>query len=227
MAGLGIICGMEAEAAALGPWREDIEVSVRISGARPDRAEEQALDLIEKGATALLSWGIAGALAPGLQSGQVLRPSIVLAPGGLRYEVGLEPGSDGILVGMDHLVRTPAEKKGLRAASNAISVDMESHRVAKVAHLRKVPFGVIRVVSDPAERYLPKIAENALNEQGRPKIGAVLWSILGRPSDLPMLLQAGQDSKRALKVLGCVAAKHLPRLLERAGDPRSILPQSS
>lgn len=214
MSGLGIICGMEAEAAALGPWREDLNVSVRISGARPDRAEAQARDLATQGATALLSWGIAGALAPGWANGKLIRPAAVLAPGGKRYEVSLRPGTDGVLVGMDHLILEPAEKKGLRAASGALAVDMESHRVAKVACESGMQFGVIRVVSDPADRSLPKLAETALDEAGQPRFWHVLMGLMRRPRELPALIRAGQDSKNALAVLAQAAREHIPETLK-------------
>ena len=202
---LGVLCGMEAEARALGPWREHLDIAVRVSGARPDRTEAQARELVGMGARGLLSWGIAGGLVPGFACGRLIRPSVVLAPGGGRHEVDLDPGRDGLLVGSDEIVLTMAEKKGFRAATGGVAVDMQSHRVARVAAEAELRFGVIRAISDPAQCGLPRLAATALGEDGRPKAGAVALGLARWPGDLPKLIRAGRQSRRALETLAEVA----------------------
>ena len=205
---IGIICGMASEVRALGRWAEDPRVVVAVSGARPERAEAEARRLLAEGAVALLSWGIAGALAPGLRTGALVRPAIVVGPDNTRWPVTLVPG-DGVLAGYDKLVRHVEAKAGLRAATGAVAVDMESHQVARVATEAGVPFGVVRVISDIADRELPALIEYALTEEGRPRIDAVILGLLRRPYELPGLIAAGRESSAALAVLSSVADETL------------------
>jgi nucleoside phosphorylase len=82
---LGIVCGMAAEARALGRWARDPRVAVAISAGRPDRAETEARCLVEAGVGTLLSWGIAGALDPALGPGALIVPDEVIGPDGIAY----------------------------------------------------------------------------------------------------------------------------------------------
>src|SRR5690625_3834743 len=82
---LGIIAGMEAEAATLGRWRTDARVEVAISAGRPGRAAAETERLIARGASALLSWGIAGGLDAGLSPGDLLVADGVVEPGGRPF----------------------------------------------------------------------------------------------------------------------------------------------
>lgn len=82
---LGIIAGMEAEAAALGEWREDSRIAVAISAGRPNRATAETERLVERGASVLISWGIAGGLDPGLSPGDLLVADGVIEPGGRPF----------------------------------------------------------------------------------------------------------------------------------------------
>ena len=54
---------------------------VRAGGGTPAGAAAAARALIEEGATALVSFGLAGGLDPELRPGRVLIPSIILADG--------------------------------------------------------------------------------------------------------------------------------------------------
>lgn len=82
---LGIVCGMEAEAAALGAWRDDPRLAVEVTGGRPERAEAAAARLADADVLALLSWGIAGGLDPSLGRGTLVVPDGVIVPGGLPF----------------------------------------------------------------------------------------------------------------------------------------------
>ncbi|MFN7174685.1 MAG: hypothetical protein ACK4MT_08280, partial [Thermaurantiacus tibetensis] len=77
---VGIVCGLASEAAALGL------PGVAVSGARPEMAEAHARRLAAEGAEALLSVGLAGALAPGLAPGDLLVPARVVTAEGRGFE---------------------------------------------------------------------------------------------------------------------------------------------
>lgn len=216
MARIGIICGMEAEARALGDWAHDPEVCVAISGARPHVAEMAARKYAGDGARCLVSFGIAGALEPGLAPGDLLvgravstgMVTLPLANPGAGVE-----GRRVSLAGSDKLVPDAAAKATLWQATGAAAVDMETHRVALAARDLGVPCYAIRAVSDPADRALPASAADALGEDGRPRIGHVLLGLARRPWDLPSLLAAKRDSDAALAALRAVADDLLAALL--------------
>lgn len=79
---LGILCGIEAEARALGIWADDPRVVVAISGGRPERAAAETERLAGRGVRMLLSWGIAGGLDPALVTGTLVVPDGVIVAGG-------------------------------------------------------------------------------------------------------------------------------------------------
>ena len=78
------MCGLRAEARALGALSGDQRLTVGISGARPDRATLLAREMAGSGVDMLVSWGIAGGLDPALPSGTLILPGAVAGPDGLR-----------------------------------------------------------------------------------------------------------------------------------------------
>lgn len=241
---LGIIAGMEAEAAALGSWRGDPRIQIAISAGRPDRAEQEAKRLADLGISALLSWGIAGGLDPQLLPGALIIADGVVEPGGRpfafddalitscraalagdgialptdrgRHDPAREPAklaNSQLLAGSETVLCKPAEKAALRHRTGAVAVDMETHRVAAIARDAGLPCIAIRAISDPAGRKLPALVASALDENGRPRIKAVLTGIASRPWDLPALIRAGGDSRAALRALSDKAGLLIPALL--------------
>ena len=259
---LGILCGITAEAAALGRWRDDPRVTVAIAAGRPARAESEAGRLASAGVRALLSWGIAGGLDPALPPGAMLVADGVIEPGGRPFafdpalvaacravlptaktdlpprpdragqgDVGGNPEAPPIrnqgfcgarlLAGSDAVLFTPAAKAALRRRTGAAAVDMESHRIASAARDARIPCLAVRAVSDPADRRLPALAADALDSAGRPRAAAVLGGIVRRPWDLPALIAAGRDSRKALTALARAAEVALPALLAALDDQRA------
>jgi adenosylhomocysteine nucleosidase len=216
---LGLICGMEVEARALGKLRAHPRLVVGISAAQPDRATELAEQMIAQGVDVLVSWGIAGALSGELESGALLVPQTVIDPAGNRFEMsGLQPLSSAepvVLAGSDVIVPTPAAKAELRSTTGAVAVDMETHRVAQVATRTKTPCMAIRSISDPADRALPPGTEHALDDAGRPRILPVLGGLLTHPLRLPALLAAKRDLDCALGTLSDLGAGLIEGMLDR------------
>ena len=96
---------------------------------------------------------------------------------------------------------TRADKAALFAQSGAAAVDTESLFVAHAAHRARVPFLVLRAISDPAEISLPPAASVGLDEDGNPAILSVLLSLLKNPFQLPGLIRAARDADKALDAL--------------------------
>ncbi len=231
---LGIVCGMESERRALGSIASDPRVRVGISGARPERAASEATRLANAGCVALLSWGLAGGLAPGLKSGDPVTARRVLSEGAGPLALTPVPNTEDakLCFGSEEVILTPEAKATLHQRSQAAFVDMETHRIAVIGAEAGLPVYALRAIADPAEHALPALAANVLDHAGRPRIGWVMAGLIRRPWELPALLQAKRDSDAALAGLSRAAEEHLPRLLDRLsedpskGRPTGWRPQS-
>ncbi|MCW5731046.1 MAG: phosphorylase [Alphaproteobacteria bacterium] len=203
----GIVTGLASEAAiARRLWPDAL---IGCAASRPEKAMAEAARLADAGAGALLSFGIAGGLEPGLAPGTLVVATEIVTEDGrhpchpalrdwlraLLPEARLAP-----VFGSDRPAASEADKASLRARG-AFAVDMESAAVAAIASRRGLPFAVLRAIADPAERALPAAALDAVDDNGRPAIGRVLRALLRRPGDLPALLRLGRDSRLAHRSL--------------------------
>src|SRR4029077_11025626 len=90
-------------------------------------------------------------------------------------------------------------KAKLFRQTGAVVVDTESHIVAMLADA--IPFAVLRVVLDAEHSELPPAALVALGPDGKVRLGAVLGSVLKRPSQIPALFRTARDSRLAFAAL--------------------------
>lgn len=223
MTRLGIVTGLAAESDCLERAARALPDHARpliyCAGADPGRALSGAEQLIAQGAEALVSFGIAGGLAPHLRPGVMVLADAVLAPDGRRiatdeaWRTRLEGRARAVcttvvapMTGYDSVVRSAADKAALFGATGAVAVDMESHAVAAAAHAATLPLLVVRVVADPAARRIPLAASSAVDVTGRVRIGPVLRRLLATPGDFWPLLRLAADNRRAFAALGRVAA---------------------
>ncbi|MHB8530522.1 MAG: phosphorylase family protein [Caulobacteraceae bacterium] len=193
------IVGMEAEA--------------RIARRAGMRAAVGGRDLDERalgGTTGVLSFGLCGALAPDLRVGDLVIARAVVA-GEERWSVdeawrtrlaaALPAARGAVIVGMETIAATAAQKAALRQASAADVVDLESHLAARLARRHALPFAALRAVSDAAHRSLPTSALAGLRADGRSDPSAVLVRLLRRPRELPALVRAAWEAGQALAAL--------------------------
>ena len=199
--GVGIVTGLAAEARIARPLG-----IVAAGGGRPAGAEAAALRLMAQGASALVSFGLAGGLDPALPSGAVVLPATVLLDSeewrcdpALAARLGAR--ALGAIYGGGQIVATRAAKSALHARTGAIAVDLESAAVARVAARFGLPFAVLRAICDPADRALPRAALVALDQAGRIGPVRVAWAVLSRPQDIPALIRLGGDAARARHAL--------------------------
>jgi len=196
---LGVVVGLAAEARIARRLGE-----VAVAGARPAGAEAAAEALVARGATALLSFGLAGGLDPNLNPGDVIVPVAVL-DAGRRYFTdedlcrALGGSTVSLLAAGEALVGDAREQRLLSTRTGASAVDLESGAVARVAQRYALPFAVLRAVCGPAQRSLPPAALVALNDRGAIRPFRVLGSIMIRPWQVPALLRLA---------LGAVLARH-------------------
>lgn len=216
---VGMVVALEEEARTLLP-RGDLHrettlcitpsVGMRLCGMGPDRAAQAARALLAEGATALVSYGVAGALAPGLTSGALLLPDRVSflgtcwavdAPWRARIQHCLGPHvnlADGLLLTLKEPVATAAEKARLRHETGAVAVDMESGAVLAAAAAAGVPGVVLRAIVDPADVSLPRSAWEGLDGHDRPRVTDVVKTLLRRPWELAAMLRLGIHFRTAI-----------------------------
>jgi len=175
---------------------------------------EAALDRLAGEARGFISIGLAGALAPGLRSGQWIVPDAVLADGERyptdslwtdRLQACLGGATRGLLLGRNEMAAEAREKAALYRATGAQTVDMESHIVARVAHRHRLSMVAARVVSDASHQTLPPAARVGMRPDGGMDLAAVLRSLMRNPFQLAALIRTGLEAEKGFRALlrGC------------------------
>jgi len=211
---LGIVTALEMERRWVRPT--DRAVLVEAGGMGRLRAEAAAAHLLDRGASALVSWGIAGGLDPSLEPGTVVVPEVVLdAEGGhRRADAGWRdrllarigdhvPTSVGSVLHADKVVASPTGKREFYERWQAAAVDMESAGVARIAEDAGVPWIVVRAVGDAADHELPRAVTKVFDDRGRLRIGAVLGLVV-RLSLWPVLISLGRANAAAGRTMRMV-----------------------
>jgi adenosylhomocysteine nucleosidase len=201
---------------AAGGLRAEARIAARADSVRAvagggdgGRLEELIEHQVAAGGQAIISFGIAAGLAPGMAAGTCLIGGDVLHAGksyraDAAWTARLEEmlGSERVAIaGVDHPLTSAHEKQALNAASGAVAADMESHIVARHATRHGLPFAVLRVIADPAERNIPPAALAGMRSDGGIDFLAVLASLLKHPGQLPALLRLAADTRRAMAAL--------------------------
>lgn len=205
-----VITGLAAEARiAAGPG-----IRTLAGGGHAKRLEADLEDAIAQGGRydrrSILSFGIAGGLAPKLRPGTWLvarsvidgASRIATDPDWSARLAELIPSAEIVdVIGVDRPIANPAHKRATHQATGAGIADMESHIAARVAAAHRLPFAVCRVVADPAERSLPPAALVGIRLDGSLAAGAVLASLIRKPRQLPALVRVARDTQKAFRAL--------------------------
>ncbi len=194
-----ILCGLLAEA-RLWPFG----TRVLATGGRPATPDGPR-------PSAILSFGLCGGLDPALRPGALLAATTIPGHGpvdgpwaaALAAATGARPA---VLAHSPRAVATPTAKAGLRAATGAAAVDMESGFGADLAARWGIPFAALRAVGDTAGDSVPESAALGLNPDGSTAPGRVALALLRRPGDLPGLLHVAWRSRAGMRALRLAAA---------------------
>jgi|HubBroStandDraft_1064217.scaffolds.fasta_scaffold05059_2 adenosylhomocysteine nucleosidase len=171
--------------------------------AHASKAAEVACALCQP--EAIVSMGFCGALDPALEIGDVFVATAVDAAG-RRFDVRLPdcdaPHTAGVLVSIDHVAQTAAEKRLLRAAG-ASAVEMEAAGVAESAVKRGIPLFCVRSVTDAASQSFVNDFNKALLSDGHFGTINLLTSALGNPGRaFPELFRLRRFCRIATRTLG-------------------------
>ena len=190
-------------------------ITAEPSGGIASQTTAIAENLLRDGAEALISFGLAGALAPGLAPGALLVPRAVIDEGGTHYAVDADWRMRLIdalrgaglwleerdLLGGSGVAASLARKAEFHRITGAVAIDLESHLVAHAATRAGRPFLVLRAVADSATQALPDAAVHGLAPNGKPALGRVLRSVVRDPRQIPALIKLAADMRRALDAL--------------------------
>ena len=183
---------------------------VAVAGGGDAKGLTEKLGALHGDIKGVISFGLAGGLSPLLKVGEVVIADRVFCGSELwrcneRWRVALAaklPGAhQGPLAASSTILENAEGKAALFAATGALAVDMESAVAARFAAARKLPFAVLRVVSDDARHVLPPAALVAMKPDGGFALGRVLASLLRHPLQVPGLIRTARTSGRAFKEL--------------------------
>jgi adenosylhomocysteine nucleosidase len=224
--GVGIVCALASEARHLGPTVRVNEplgtladgtlVAVTGMGCSTARAGAQAL--VDAGAKALASWGMAGGLDPALSAGAILLPTEVLSSDGKLLNTARAwrerltaavtahaPVRTGRLLTAARAVGSVADKAELFRSTGAVAVDMESVAVGEVAEQHHLPFIAVRVIVDCAADVLPRAVTAAADREGHLHIWRLIGALALAPNELAPLLRLARRYGAANRSLAAIA----------------------
>lgn len=162
------------------------------------------------GASAIISFGIAGGLVADARPGELIVGRAVVAatsrwpcdPGWTQLLLRRLPGARlADVAGSATALARPMDKHALHDSTGAIAVDTESHVAAAVAAAYALPFAVFRVIADPVEEGLPAAAAVALGPRGEVRLAAIAASLARTPGQLPSLLRTARSARTAFAAL--------------------------
>lgn len=198
------VTGTLREAAVLNKH----DVVVMAGGNDPERLREELM-VRAQSASALISYGMAGAIDHTLKLGTMVIGKRLTgtfhAKCDERWVEVLRQLLPGARVGTIHAdghLLTDSHDKAERAwASAAVAADMESHIVAEVAAHMNLPFIVLRCISDIAEVELPPAVNVMMGPDGDLALGAVFNSIRQNPGQLGALTKTLVGFSKAYRAL--------------------------
>lgn len=193
---LGVVTGLQVEADIARAIPGSIVLCL---GPGPGQAHQAATQLVQRGARALMSFGVAGGLDPALAPGD-----LVCAPASLAKLLDAKGSS---LTTVEVPALTPDEKSALHTQSGASAVDMESSSVAAVAQAHGLDFLCVRAICDTAGDTIPPLALKGVDALGNTRTVRVAAGLLARPQDLAALMTLGKRQKAALAALKAAAGQ--------------------
>lgn len=206
--------------------------------------------LLANGAKALLSWGLASGLNPGLPAGSVLLPQRIRIDPDSRLPGKKPPNlqylatdkhwrrslltrlqadfqvSSGDMLYCDRWPTGKHAKQALYQATSASAADMSSMAVGWAAREAGIPFAVLRVVADPAGLALPRTLPRAMDVYGRLSPAGLVPGLLLRPRDGGLMLKFGRRSRAGLAALRRLAGALQADFVPEPQPVAEVVPQS-
>lgn len=217
---VGIVTAMRAEAKCITsrrlPFNEMVRLregtAIWVCGMGGEAARQAAAGLRDGGVSALMSFGVAGALDETLRPGDLVLPEHIHA--GYLHPVTLEwrariiqhlpkhvKVAGGILATSQQVLTSETEKRQFSAQNGACAVDMESGAIAEIAANAGIPYVAVRAITDPLEFSPPPILLEAVYPDGSVNTLHLLTLILRRSVNVSTLLRLAPSMRAACTTL--------------------------
>ncbi len=201
------------------------EVVVLLTGVGPKQAHLQTAKVLEGDQESIhlcISSGLAGALKPEYQIGQVVAARAVCTENELRDSSSNRLQSSTALLSFAEecgatvveqffssvrVVGRAEEKRELGEHSDA--VEMESFEVLLESAAYGIPAIAIRAISDSVDDDLPLDMNRIFTDEGQVSIPRVLGQVALHPTAVPELVRLGQNSKTAAEALAQFLDKYI------------------
>ena len=217
-----------------GVWRGSSgghDILIVTGGIGLRRARQTVKEFTNTPLSAVLSVGCAGALIPGLTTGQlVLAPALHLyteepegrlntfgvdgrllsAAQNAAQQAGVETIEGGIVTS-PRVLFTQQEKEQRGRETDCVAVEMESGVHAAFATERKLPFLVLRVILDSVDMVIPPM-RGVTTAEGKIRLSKAVAHIATHPQHLPFFVRLRQCRKRAAATISRVCRTFFPRL---------------
>jgi adenosylhomocysteine nucleosidase len=177
------------------------EWTVACAGAGQEAAT-RAFAAIEEGGPIdlVFSIGWAGALRADLSPGSAHNVAGVIdVRTGERFHCDAHAGELWLVTSPK--VADATEKRRLASTYSAALVDMEAAAIARLAHMRGLPFYCIKGVSDALNAKLPDF-NRFITPNGQFQTGKLALYALLRPWYWPPLIRMGENSRKASQSIG-------------------------
>lgn len=155
----------------------------------------QVLPDLQDEPVAIILAGLAGALDPSLQNGNILIDSDMKISDENPIFTSARAAH---LIAQMRITSTPQEKAKLFRATGAAAVDMESDVVRDFARQLGVPLIILRAISDRADEGLDEIVGTFVNAEGRTTPLRILLGLIRHPSLIGQLIHLQRSSAEAL-----------------------------
>lgn len=163
----------------------------------------------------LLFVGLAGALSPKLEIGDIvvvrnLMNSEIFYPSSTLISIAEKVKIKGSPVKLGSVVTVPTIVSSVKARQDLVGslplnqneiIDMESLAVNEVCSQFKIPFIIVRAVSDLSGEEFPIDFNKCLNLKGEISISKILLSLTKKPSAVPGMLKLQKRSQLCMRQL--------------------------
>lgn len=181
-------------------------------------AASLAYDVAQGNIARFISAGLAGALIPEFEVGEIFTPKFIVddVDGG-KIEAA---AGEGTLVTAS-TIAGPASKRAMASRHIARAVDMEAYAVGDVARVYGVPFSVVKAISDTLDFPMPPLGR-FISDAGQFQTARFAAFIAMRPWMVPNVLLLGRHSAHATR---CLTA-HLQQVIQQHELYNSSTPSS-
>jgi hopanoid-associated phosphorylase len=221
----GVVTALRAEASCITsariPFNEIMAVDdyavLWLSGMGAKAAQTAAEGLCQHGGvTALVSFGVAGALDSNLKPGDLVLPDAIIHDGkqlpvNIAWRNRLQQllpvdiiVINGMLANSAVPLTNEKAKRSLAQATGACAVDMESGAIAGVAAVAGIPFVAVRAIIDPIKFSPPQALLGAVYPDGSVNPMRLLALVLKRSVHVSTLMRMGAGMRAARKTLSRV-----------------------